>query len=129
MSGILGLTLVQASYEAEIFRAGIESIEKGQSEAARSLGMSYALTMRRIIIPQAVKVMIPPFINAFAGLLKWSSLCSVIAVYELLNQGNNLIQVSFRPLEVYTVVAVIYFFMIFPITQLSRVLEQKLKIK
>ncbi len=127
VSGVLGLTLVQASYEAEIFRGGIESIEKGQIEAARSLGMSYSLTMRRIVLPQAIKVMIPPFVNGFAGLLKWSSLCSVIAVYELLNQGNNLIQVSFRPLEVYTVVAVLYFIMIFPVTQLSRFLEQKIR--
>jgi polar amino acid transport system permease protein len=127
VSAVLGLTLVQTAYEAEIFRAGIEAIERGQIEAARSLGMSGGQTMRRIVLPQAVQIMIPPFISTTAGLLKYSSLASVIAVYELLNQGTNLIQQSFRPLEVYTAVAILYLAMILPISQASRVLEHKLK--
>ncbi len=127
VSAVLGLTLVQASYEAEIFRAGIEAIERGQIEAARSLGMSGGQTMRRIVLPQAVHIMIPPFVSTTAGLLKNSSLASVVAVYELLNQGTNLIQQSFRPLEVYTGVAVLYLAMILPITQVSRILELRFK--
>src|SRR5262245_55883833 len=81
-AAILGLTLSQAAFSAEIFRAGIESIDKGQMEAARVIGMSYVLAMRRIILPQAVRRMIPPFVNTFAGLLKFTSLASVIAVTE-----------------------------------------------
>jgi polar amino acid transport system permease protein len=127
VSAALALTLVQASYEAEIFRAGIEAIELGQIEAARSVGMSRGQTMRRIVLPQAFRIMIPPFVSATASLLKYSSLASVVAVYELLNQGNNIIQQSFRPLEVYTSVAVLYLAMILPITQASRMLERKLK--
>jgi len=127
ISAVLALTLVQASYEAEIFRAGIEAIELGQVEAARSVGMSRGQTMRRIVLPQAFRIMIPPFVSATASLLKYSSLASVVAVYELLNQGNNIIQQSFRPLEVYTSVAVLYLAMILPITQASRMLERKLK--
>jgi polar amino acid transport system permease protein len=127
VSAVLALTLVQASYEAEIFRAGIEAIELGQIEAARSVGMSRGQTMRRIVLPQAFRIMIPPFVSATASLLKYSSLASVVAVYELLNQGNNIIQQSFRPLEVYTSVAVLYLAMILPITQASRMLERKLK--
>jgi len=127
VSAVLALTLVQAAYEAEIFRAGIEAIERGQVEAARSVGMSHAQTMRRIVLPQAVRIMIPPFVSATASLLKYSSLASVVSVYELLNQGTNLIQTSFRPLEVYTAVALLYLAMIIPITQVSRVLERRLK--
>jgi polar amino acid transport system permease protein len=127
VSAVIALTLVQASYEAEIFRAGIEAIELGQVEAARSVGMSHGQTMRRIVLPQAFRIMIPPFVSATASLLKYSSLASVVAVYELLNQGNNIIQQSFRPLEVYTSVAVLYLAMILPITQASRMLERKLK--
>ena len=127
VSAVLALTLVQAAYEAEIFRAGIEAIERGQVEAARSVGMSHAQTMRRIVLPQAVRIMIPPFVSATASLLKYSSLASVVSVYELLNQGTNIIQTSFRPLEVYTAVAVLYLAMIIPITQISRVLERRLK--
>jgi polar amino acid transport system permease protein len=127
VSAALALTLVQASYEAEIFRAGIEAIELGQIEAARSVGMSRGQTMRRIVLPQAFRIMIPPFVSATASLLKYSSLASVVAVYELLNQGNNIIQQSFRPLEVYTSVAILYLAMILPITQASRMLERKLK--
>ena len=129
VSAVLALTLVQASYEAEIFRAGIEAIELGQIEAARSVGMSRGQTMRRIVLPQAFRIMIPPFVSATASLLKYSSLASVVAVYELLNQGNNIIQQSFRPLEVYTSVAILYIAMILPITQASRMLERKLKIR
>lgn len=122
----LGLSFCQSAYSAEIFRAGIEAIPKGQVEAARSLGMSGAMTMRRIILPQAIRIMVPPFINVFASLLKWTSLASIIAVTELLHRSEAIIQITFRPLEVYTVTALIYFALIFPVTQLSRVMEKRM---
>jgi ABC-type amino acid transport system permease subunit len=93
-------------------------------EAARIVGMSYFMAMRRIILPQAVRRMIPPFVNTFAGLLKFTSLASVIAVTELLHASTNVMQHTFRPLEVYTSAAALYLAMIFPITWLSRYLER-----
>jgi polar amino acid transport system permease protein len=123
-AAVLGLTLSQAAFSAEIFRAGIESIDRGQMEAARVIGMSYVMAMRRIILPQAVRRMIPPFVNSFAGLLKFTSLASVITVTELLHVSTNIIQASFRPLEVYSFAAVLYLAMILPVTWLSRYLER-----
>lgn len=126
VSSVIGLALCQSAYSAEIFRAGIEAIDKGQMESARSLGMSYALAMRRIILPQAVRIMVPPFINTFANMLKWTSLASVVAVAEVLHRAENIIQLTFRPMEVYTAVALVYFVMIFPFTWLSRGVERRL---
>ena len=91
---------------------------------ARVVGMSYSLAMRRIVLPQAVRRMIPPFVNSFAGLLKFTSLASVIAVTELLHASTDVIQVTFRPLEVYTFAAVLYLAMILPVTWFSRYLER-----
>ncbi len=126
VSSVIGLSLCQASYSAEIFRAGIDAIDKGQMEAARSLGMSHLLAMRRIIVPQALRVMVPPFINTFANMLKWSSLASIVAVAEILQRAQNVIQLTFRPMEIYTAAAFLYFVMIFPFTWLSRGVERKL---
>jgi len=123
LSSVLALSLCQASYSAEIFRAGIESLEKGQMESARSLGMSYILAMRRIILPQAIRRMVPPIINSAIGMLKWSALASVIAVPELLYKSNMIVQTTFRPMEVYTTVAVFYFMLAYPIGAISRWLE------
>lgn len=127
-AALVGLTLNNSSYLAEIFRGGIISIDKGQVEAARSLGMSHFQTLRRIVLPQAVRIMIPPIVNQFAAVLKLSSLASVIAVYELLHEGTNLITTTFRPLEVYTAVAVVYFILTYPMTVASRRLEAYLKV-
>jgi polar amino acid transport system permease protein len=124
-STVIGLALCQSCYSAEIFRAGIEAIDKGQMESARSLGMSHPLAMRRIILPQAFRVMVPPFINTFASMLKWTSLASVVAVPEILLRAENLIQLTFRPMEVYTAAAFAYFIMIFPFTWISRRVERK----
>ena len=124
MSVTLGLGLHTAAYVAEIFRAGINSIDFGQHDAARALGMSYFQRMRRIILPQAVRRMVPPFINEFANLMKLTTLASVLAVYELLHQSNNLISLTFRPLEIYTALAVGFFVFIFPMIYLSQRLER-----
>ena len=124
-STIISLTVCQSAYSAEVFRAGIESLEKGQMESARTLGMSYALAMRRIILPQAIRRMIPPLVNSFIGMLKWSSLASIIAVPELLYQGNLIIQRTYRPMEIYTVIAVLYFLLSYPIAMLTRHLERR----
>src|SRR5471030_302124 len=113
-SASVGIGLHAAAYIAEILRAGIARIDRGQSEADKSLGMGYAEAMRRIILPQAVRRMVPPFINEFATLMKLTTLGSVLAVNELLHEAENLINNTYRPLEVYTAVAVMFGLMIYP---------------
>lgn len=124
VSVTIGLGLNAAAYFAEVFRAGIISIDRGQMDAAKAIGMRYAQAMRRIILPQAIRRMIPPFINETATLIKLTTLGSVLAVYELLHESNNLITNTFRPLEVYSTLAVAFLFIIFPVIYLSRHLER-----
>lgn len=119
----IGLGLHSAAYIAEIFRGGIASIEKGQFLAAKAIGMSYFTAMRRIILPQAVRRMVPPFINEFANLIKLTTLGSVLAVSELLHESDNLINTIFRPLEIYTALALVFAIIIYPMILLSRRLE------
>lgn len=123
VASVLALGFSASAFLAEIYRAGIESIDKGQMDSALSVGMKYPQAMRRIILPQAIRRMIPPIINQFAMTIKYSALASVIAVYELLYQANNIIQTTFRPLEVYTSIAIFYFVIIYPIIIASRKLE------
>ena len=127
VAACVGIGLHAAACIAEIFRAGIESIDRGQSDAAKSLGMGYGQAMRRIILPQAVRRMVPPFINEFATLMKLTTLGSVLAVNELLHEAENLINNTYRPLEIYTVVAVVFGLMIYPFIWLSQRLEQRWK--
>jgi polar amino acid transport system permease protein len=128
-SVILGLGLHSAAYFAEIFRGGIASIHRGQFDAARAIGMRPAQAMRRIILPQAARRMLPPFINEVANLVKLTTLGSVIAVAELLHEGENLISDTFRPLEIYTALAVAFALIIFPIIWLSQRLETRLRVR
>lgn len=125
----VGLGLHAAAYFAEIFRAGINSIARGQWDAARAIGMTYSQAMRRIILPQAVRRMIPPFINEFASLIKLTTLGSTLAVYELLHEANNLINNTYRPLEVYTVLAIAFAALIYPIIYASQRLEQRWQVR
>jgi polar amino acid transport system permease protein len=128
-SASVGIGLHAAAYIAEIFRAGIASIDRGQSDAAKSLGMGYGQAMRRIILPQAIRRMVPPFINEFATLMKLTTLGSVLAVNELLHEAENLINNTYRPLETYTAVAVVFGLLIYPFIWLSQRLEQRWKVR
>jgi polar amino acid transport system permease protein len=125
----LGLGLHSAAYFAEIFRAGVNSIDKGQWDAARAIGMGYAKSMYRIILPQAVRRMIPPFINEFATLIKLTTLGSVLAVNELLHESDNLINSTYRPLEVYTFLAIVFAVLIYPFIYLSQRLERHWQVR
>ena len=107
-AGILALTLNEAAYMAEIIRAGISSVDVGQAEASKSLGMTYALYMRRIILPQAARVVVPPLGNEFNGMLKNTSLLSIIGVPELLLATQMVTSATFRVFELYLVVALYY---------------------
>jgi polar amino acid transport system permease protein len=120
----LGLGLHTAAYYCEVFRAGIQAVERGHVDAAKAVGMRRTQFMRRIVLPQAVRQMIPPFINETASLIKLTTLGSVLAVNELLHAANNLITNTYRPLEIYTALAVIFAVLIYPIVYLSRQLER-----
>jgi polar amino acid transport system permease protein len=108
---IFGLTICYGAYMSEIYRAGIQSIPKGQVEAARSLGLNYAQTMRYVILPQAVRMILPPMGNEFVSLLKDSSLVSVVAVADMTRRGQEFMSVNFIPLETWAMIALLYLIM------------------
>jgi len=120
------LSLYTGVFYAEIFRGGIISIERGQWDAARALGLSRWQVMRRVILPQALRRMIPPIVNQSVTQLKNTSLVSVIAVPDLLYQGTSISETTYRPLEVYTTVALVYFALLFPSTLLAQWYERRL---
>lgn len=127
VSAVVTLALNSAAYMAEIFRAGIQSIDKGQVEAARSLGMSQFQAMRFVILPQAVKRMIPPLGNEFITLIKDSSLASVIAAKELLYWGQAPMTQYLRPWEGYLTTAAIYFVICMALTVIMNRVEKRLQ--
>jgi polar amino acid transport system permease protein len=105
---VVGLVVCYGAYMAEIFRAGIQSIHKGQMEASRSLGMNYMQSMIYVILPQAIRVVLPPVGNEFIMLLKDTSLVSVVAVADLTRRGREFMAAHFNPLEVWTLIALLY---------------------
>lgn len=121
----LGLTLYMGAFCSEIFRAGVMSIDKGQWQASRALGMTYLQMMRCIILPQAIRRMIPPVVSQSILQLKNTSLLSVIAVPDLMYVSQQLTSRTYRPLEIYTCVALIYFVLLYPLTKLSKRLEAR----
>jgi polar amino acid transport system permease protein len=122
----LTLSLYAGSFYAEIFRGGIEAIDRGQWEAGHAIGMRQGRIFRRIILPQAVQVMVPSLINQTIMQLKNTSLVSTVAVGDLLYQGSVITAASYRPLEVYTTIAVLYFVVLFPLTLVADQLEKRL---
>ncbi len=127
--GVIGLSVGYGAYSAEIFRAGIQSIEKGQMEAARSLGMSYTQAMRYIILPQAIRRILPPLGNDFIALLKDSSLVSALSVQELTMLGRQNVARTFRTFETWNMVALLYLLMTFVLSFLVRQLERRMSIE
>jgi len=126
-AGILGLALCDSAFEAEIFRAGIQSIEKGQHDAAESLGLNYWKKMRLIILPQAIKIVLPAIGNQFVYMLKMSSLVSVIGLTELTRRADELVVSQYRPLEIYTFLVIEYFLLIICISSGVRWMEKRLR--
>ncbi|MDQ2937304.1 MAG: ABC transporter permease subunit [Acidobacteriota bacterium] len=124
-SGVIALTLNCAAYISEIFRAGILSIDAGQMEAARALGMTYPQAMRRIILPQTFRRVVPPLTNEAIALLKDSSLVSVIGLTELARSGQELASRYAAPLTIWPVVAVFYLLLTFPLTRVAEYLERR----
>ncbi|MBO9535488.1 amino acid ABC transporter permease [Herbaspirillum sp.] len=125
--GILGLGIYSGAYVSEIVRGSIQSIERGQMEAARSLGLPYKMAMRRVILPQAFVRMIPPLGNEFIALIKNSALVSLLTIADLMHEGEKIISVSYRSLEVYLVIAVIYLALTSITTLILRRIEKVLR--
>ena len=121
----LGLTLYMGAFCTEIFRAGVMSIGRGQWQAGRALGMTYAQLMRRIVLPQAVRRMIPPLVNQSITQLKNTALLYVVAVPDLMYTSSIITAETYRPLEVYTTAAAIYFIMLYPLTLFAKRLETR----
>lgn len=126
VAGAVTFSIQSAAFFAEVFRAGIESIERGQWDAARAIGMRHDQALRRIILPQAVKRMIPAFMERAIELMKTTTLIATISYADLLFAANEVSQKTFRPLETYTVVALIYFVVIFLASQIARLVELRL---
>jgi polar amino acid transport system permease protein len=126
LAAVLVLSLYTGAFYAEIIRGGVNSIERGQWDAARAIGMRRNQVMRHVILPQAVKRMIPPFMNQSIIQLKNTSLVSTIAVADLLYEGTIITAATYRPLEVYTMVAIIYFLVLFPLTLAAQQVERRL---
>lgn len=124
-AGIIGLGIAYSAYQAENFRAGIEAIDKGQIEAAHSIGTTDRLVMRRVILPQAIRIVMPPFGNTIIMMLKDSSLVSTITVAELTRQGQLIASSTFDNMTVFTLVALIYLALSLPLTFLTRHLEKR----
>lgn len=126
MAATLVLSLYTGAFYAEIVRGGVESIERGQWDAARSLGLRRLQALRLVILPQAFRRMIPPFMNQSIIQLKNTSLVSTIAVADLLYEGQMITAATYRPLEVYTMVAALYFAVLFPLTLGAQYVERRL---
>lgn len=124
-AGIISLSLNAGAYMAEIVRAGIQSVDKGQMEAARSLGLPYGLAMRKVVLPQAIKTMIPSFINQFIITLKDTSILSVIGFPELVKAGQIVIARNFETFRMWALIAIMYLIVITTLSKIARALERK----
>jgi len=125
-AGVVALALCDSAFEAEIFRAGIQSIDRGQHEAAETLGLGFVDKMRFIILPQAIRRILPPLGNQFVYMLKTSSLVSVIGLAELTRKANELVVTEYRPLEIYTALIVEYLVLILIVSWGVRQLERRM---
>jgi glutamine transport system permease protein len=125
-AGVFALALSDSAFEAEIFRAGIQSIDKGQYEAAHSISLSYTDTMRFVILPQAIKRILPALGNQLIYMLKMSSLVSVIGMQELTRKANELVVTEYRPLEIYTILVLEYLVLILLVSAVVRWLERRM---
>jgi glutamine transport system permease protein len=126
-AGVLALALSDSAFQAEIFRAGIQSVNRGQYEAARTLSLNYADTMRFVILPQAIKRILPALGNQFVYMLKMSSLVSVIGMQELTRKANELVVTEYRPLEIYTILVLEYLVLILAVSGVFRWFESRMQ--
>lgn len=126
VAGTICLALNCGAYMSEIIRAGIQSVDKGQMEAARSLGLPYWKAMQKVVLPQAIRTMIPSIINQFIITLKDTSILSVIGFPELVNTAKNVIAIEFKSFQVWIIVGVMYLIIITILSKLAKMLERRL---
>jgi polar amino acid transport system permease protein len=124
---VIGLSVYQAAFISEVYRSGIQSVPKGHTEAAQVLGLSPLQSFRRIVLPQAIRMTLPPLASNFVQLIKFSSLGAVISVNEITRRGMELSASNFRPLETFTFIAVVYFFICWPLAMGIRWWERRLQ--
>ena len=124
---VIGLSLYQAAFISEVYRSGIQSVPQGHTEAAQVLGLTPLQSFMRIVLPQAVKMTLPPLASNFVQLIKFSSLGAVISVSEITRRGMELSATNFRPLETFTFIAVVYFFICWPLAMAIRWWERRLQ--
>jgi len=127
-AGVIALALSDSAFQAEIFRAGIQSIDRGQYEAAQSVSLNYRDTMRYVILPQAIRRILPALGNQLVYMLKMSSLVSVIGMPELTRRANELVVTEYRPLEIYTILVLEYLVLILIVSALVRRLERRMRV-
>jgi polar amino acid transport system permease protein len=127
-TALIAMSVNLSAFAAETIRSSVESIPKGQNEAGLALGLKSWQVFLRIVLPQAAKVMIPNMLGLYITMLKMSSLASVIAVYELLHTANNLISQVYRPLEIYTIIAMIYLIIVLPVAYYAGKIEKRIKL-
>lgn len=125
LAALLGISLNTMAFSAEVYRGGIQSIELGQWEAGKAIGMNYAQTMKRIILPQAIKRMLPALTNRGIEVFKMSTLASVVAYVETLHQAKLIASLNYNPIEAYTAVAVMFFVLLYPLVQATYILERR----
>lgn len=123
---IITLAISDSAFTAEIYRSGIQSIPKGQSEAARTVGLTYSQTMRYVVLPQAIRRILPPLANQFIYIVKMSAFASVIGMQELTRRANELVVTEYRPLEIYTLLILEYLVLVLIISFFVRWLERKM---
>ena len=122
---IIGLSVYQSAFISEVYRSGIQAVPLGHREAAQVLGLTQVQTFRRIVLPQAIKMTLPPLASNFVQLIKFSSLGAVISVSEITRRGMELSSSTFRPLEIFTFIAVVYFFICWPLAMGIRFWEHR----
>ena len=126
-AGVIALALSDSAFEAEIFRAGIQSIDKGQYEASHTVSLNYVDTMRFVILPQAIRRILPALGNQLVYMLKMSSLVSVIGMQELTRKANELVVTEYRPLEIYTILLLEYLALILVVSYFVRRIENRMR--
>ncbi|WP_282170316.1 amino acid ABC transporter permease [Ruegeria atlantica] len=124
---IITLAISDSAFTAEIYRSGIQSIDKGQTEAAKTVGLNYRQTMQYVILPQAIKRILPPLANQFIYIVKMSAFASVIGMQELTRRANELVVTEYRPLEIYTLLIFEYLVLVLIISFFVRWLERKMR--
>ncbi|MCU1287572.1 MAG: Amino acid transporter rane protein family [Acidobacteriales bacterium] len=123
---LIGLSVYMAAFMSEVYRSGIQAVPKGHSEAAQVLGLTPFQSFRRIVLPQAIRFTLPPLASNFVQLIKFSSLGAVISVTEITRRGMELSSSTFRPLEIFSFIAVVYFFICWPLSMAIRIWEHRL---